>query len=212
MTNSKTHTKLNNLTPLRATIAHQIFLTLRGRGGQTTTSICAVVDGSETTVRRTLRALQAMELVYRTEHPELLATSCWFVRPSEKMDAWINGRPKFPNSLDNADAGVLRAWRAVEPRATELELMRIAVQDVRGSYHLSLLDGSESWSGSSLRGKARKYSGKYARSRCSLVDKLNANTPAWYTVRTQLVFDGDSRRWTRRLVLEHRSGVVYLWR
>lgn len=48
----------------------------------------------------------------------------------------------------------------------------LALQQARGSYQDNLLRGYESWSGASLKGKAKKWSGRYARSRDSLIARL----------------------------------------
>ena len=42
----------------------------------------------------------------------------------------------------------------------------------RGSYQTDLLTGRARWSGSDLRGTARKWSGRYAASRKALVKRL----------------------------------------
>lgn len=49
----------------------------------------------------------------------------------------------------------------------------------RGSYQTDLLHGCEALSGSTLRGKARRYGGKYARSRDSLLSRMTAAGIAW---------------------------------
>jgi hypothetical protein len=51
----------------------------------------------------------------------------------------------------------------------------------RGCYQRNLLRGScESWSGSTLRGLARTYSGRYAQSRAALVERIQR---AGYAIR-----------------------------
>lgn len=56
--------------------------------------------------------------------------------------------------------------------------LRAAVQQLRASlpahrtYQRALLDGGESWSGSTLRGKAARYGARYAASRASLAERL----------------------------------------
>lgn len=47
-----------------------------------------------------------------------------------------------------------------------------ALQLARGSYQRNLLLGYEAWSGSTLKGKAKKWSGQYSRSRESLLSRL----------------------------------------
>lgn len=54
----------------------------------------------------------------------------------------------------------VRVWDAIIPLA-------------RGSYQRNLLHGYESWSGASLRGKARRWGASYARSRRSLWLRLS---------------------------------------
>jgi len=44
----------------------------------------------------------------------------------------------------------------------------------RGCYQRALLLGEEAWSGSTLKGKAARYSGRYYHSRWSLFDRLRA--------------------------------------
>lgn len=50
----------------------------------------------------------------------------------------------------------------------------IASALAHGSYQASLLAGSEAWSGSTLKGTARKYSGRYHTSRQDLLARLRA--------------------------------------
>lgn len=47
-----------------------------------------------------------------------------------------------------------------------------ALAQAKGSYQRALVLGKQTWSGSDLRGKARKYSGHYARSRAALLRRL----------------------------------------
>lgn len=42
----------------------------------------------------------------------------------------------------------------------------------RGCYQQALIQGWEAWSGSTLRGKASRYSGRYRASRFGLIDRL----------------------------------------
>ena len=74
----------------------------------------------------------------------------------------------------------------------------------KGSYQIGLLSGIESWSGSTLRGKARHWGAAYWRSRLSLVNRIQAALPH-YEVRCQLVLvpsNGGGRRWTRCLTID----------
>lgn len=43
-----------------------------------------------------------------------------------------------------------------------------------GCYQINLLRGGETWSGSSLRGTARSYAGRYAASRANLLDRIRS--------------------------------------
>lgn len=43
----------------------------------------------------------------------------------------------------------------------------------RGSYQRALLSGHEAWSGSTLRGAARAYSGKYRESKNHLIERMD---------------------------------------
>lgn len=75
----------------------------------------------------------------------------------------------------------------------------------RGSYQRALLTGEETWSGSSLRGKAGRYAGRYARSRSSLVERIQASlVGSGWTVESKLVLR-DSR-WRRCLVAVSPAG------
>lgn len=51
---------------------------------------------------------------------------------------------------------------------------RMALACARGTYQRNLLTGGESWNGSTLRGAAKNYGGKYAASRASLLDRLES--------------------------------------
>lgn len=48
------------------------------------------------------------------------------------------------------------------------------VDHARGCYQMSLLTGQARWSGSDLKGAARKWSGRYHASRLSLLARLKA--------------------------------------
>lgn len=49
-----------------------------------------------------------------------------------------------------------------------------AIKLCKGSYQTNLIRGHESWSGSTLRGKAREWSMKYKESRTNLLKRLEA--------------------------------------
>lgn len=70
---------------------------------------------------------------------------------------------------------------------------------VRGSYQYGLLFHKESWSGSSLRGAAKRYSRRYAASRSGLVRRMQAMFPD-HTIECELVLINS--RWRRVLVVD----------
>lgn len=75
----------------------------------------------------------------------------------------------------------------------------------RGTYQESLLEGRETWSGSSLRGKAREYAGKYAASRAALLAEINRRLPDGWTAATEIL---DRRR---VLVVTSPDGQRFTW-
>lgn len=83
---------------------------------------------------------------------------------------------------------------------TEAELRRAALQLARGRYQRALIDGSETWSGSSLTGKARSYGARYAESRRALLERLMDNDLAFLVKsahgRLELHF-GKPKHWYR---------------
>ena len=58
-------------------------------------------------------------------------------------------------------------------------LLKQALKLARGAYQRALIEGDETWSGSSLKGKAKKWSSKYARSRKELLARLMAAKVAY---------------------------------
>ena len=54
-----------------------------------------------------------------------------------------------------------------------------ALKQVKGSYQEDLLYGYENLSGSTLRGTAKNWGGKYKRSRENLLARLTANGVVW---------------------------------
>lgn len=54
------------------------------------------------------------------------------------------------------------------------EVLNKAVELARGSYQIDLLYGNEAMSGATLRGKARRYGGRYAESRRNLMARIRA--------------------------------------
>lgn len=49
-----------------------------------------------------------------------------------------------------------------------------ALACARGSYQRALLNGKARWSGSDLKGLARRYGGRYAASRAALIARLRS--------------------------------------
>lgn len=76
----------------------------------------------------------------------------------------------------------------------------------RGSYQENLISGVENWSGSSLAGRARKYSAHYAKSRENL--RLRLSKTLGGSFYTQQYFDGE--RWPLGL-FQDLDGKTYLW-
>jgi hypothetical protein len=60
----------------------------------------------------------------------------------------------------------------VEDRVDEDYKRAIAL--CKGSYQVALIDGRQNWSGSDLKGKARKYGSHYNKSRIALLSRLEA--------------------------------------
>jgi hypothetical protein len=82
----------------------------------------------------------------------------------------------------------------------------------RGCYQAALLGGREPWSGKSLRGRARHYGAKYARSRESLVSRIRRKIrAAGWEASTKLVLCGTPRRWRRELVMRAPTGEEVVW-
>ena len=84
-----------------------------------------------------------------------------------------------------------------------------------GGYQQNLLHGNANWSGSDLKGKARKYGGRYRTSRINLINRINKNISSlqWYAS-TDLVsyHDGKQNRYKRMLVLTNLiTSMRYVW-
>ncbi len=78
----------------------------------------------------------------------------------------------------------------------------VAVQRAsRGDYQESVLSGYEAWSGSSLKGRAKQWAGRYADSRRTLLQRIQtALLPLGWSADTALVrLPGENR--DRRLLL-----------
>ena len=61
----------------------------------------------------------------------------------------------------------------------DAEAHRKALELARGSYQRDLLNGYENLSGSSLRGKARQYAGRYQASARNLLARMTAAGIHW---------------------------------
>ena len=93
---------------------------------------------------------------------------------------------------------------------TTEEIKSLALSQCRGDYQAALIHGSESWSGSTLRGRASSYGAVYARSRTNLIRRIRAALPAGYDAGTDLLLterDG-ARRWRRHLVVRAADGTT----
>lgn len=81
-----------------------------------------------------------------------------------------------------------------------------------GSYQANLLDGGESWSGSSLCGAASSYGFHYSRSREQLLHRIQAALPTGWTAETDTlsVPNGNQHRLARELLVFGDDGEMYL--
>jgi hypothetical protein len=86
----------------------------------------------------------------------------------------------------------------------------VILAQARGQYQRDLLNGHETWSGSSLKGKASSYGARYAESRQNLLARINDALPDWYDADTKLVYGGTPKRWRRELVIEGPDGT-HIW-
>lgn len=79
----------------------------------------------------------------------------------------------------------------------------------RGRYQAALINGC-AWSGADLRGKARRYSGRYEVSRWSLLRRINRALlgTGWFADSELCLMNS---RWRRRLVLINPEGVAIDW-
>ncbi len=95
------------------------------------------------------------------------------------------------------------------PPTDIINAVRSTVDD-RSIYRAGLLDRTETWSGSSLRGKARSYGASYNKSRQRLIMDIRAALPDGWAIYTALCFREGPRRWTRELVIESPEWR-YVW-
>jgi|GEM_PF-4949610 len=97
-------------------------------------------------------------------------------------------------------------------RLTRDEIEDILYAQARGSYQRSLILGTENWSGSSLKGKAREYSGRYAQSAGRLLKRCQeALGPYGCKVYTKRVPTGGRKKTIRRLVVEPPEGKPWVF-
>jgi hypothetical protein len=61
----------------------------------------------------------------------------------------------------------------------DVSALDAAMKLTRGCYQRNLLRGYESLSGSTLKGRAKEYGGRYQRSACSLLRRMTAAGVAW---------------------------------
>jgi len=76
----------------------------------------------------------------------------------------------------------------------------------RGSYQRDLLDGLESWSGSSLKGRAGQYGARYHASRTALLKRINARLPRGMYCEPTHVYSESRARWVVELLLYYGDG------
>lgn len=109
-----------------------------------------------------------------------------------------------PRERHNCNRRAARAAARIQPVLDQLA----STLRTRGRcYQADLLIGSARWSGSDLRGEARKWSAGYARSRQGLLERLADVLPVEWEPSTALVQLG---RWRRELVLLHEPTAT-LW-
>lgn len=72
----------------------------------------------------------------------------------------------------------------------------------RGRYQFALVEGRARWSGSDLRGRAREYAGRYARSRRALLARILALLPGHRAAQHQ---DG---RLVRCAIVRESDGAI----
>lgn len=99
----------------------------------------------------------------------------------------------------------------VRPVQIPREVEQIVQGCARGRYQLGLLYGSETWSGSSLRGKASDWGSRYAQSREGLINRIYDALPNDWLARVLPV--GRYRKLTLRLVQKVADDkyIVYDW-
>lgn len=83
----------------------------------------------------------------------------------------------------------------------EIDYYNESLKLCKGCYQRNLIYGSETWSGSSLKGKANKYGAHYAKSRRRLIERLMDHDLAFLVVgergKIELRF-GEPKSWYQR--------------
>lgn len=82
--------------------------------------------------------------------------------------------------------------------------VRAALVQARGSYQRALLEGDETWSGSTLKGKAREWGARYDRSRRELVHRIAIVIPGAHVPLVR----GEDGRARRELVVRVGEDLV----
>lgn len=67
-------------------------------------------------------------------------------------------------------------WTKINNREAHAAALALA----RGGYQRSLINGHENLSGSTLKGKAKRYGWRYAKSRAALLARMTAAGVPWY--------------------------------
>ena len=104
--------------------------------------------------------------------------------------------------------------KTFSPGMLSMGVAAAVVSCARGSYQYDLVTSGGTWSGAGLRGKAAKWSGRYAQSRASLVKRINdklARCFKGWSAHSMMLFNYESRRVERRLVLRGPGGGLYRW-
>ncbi len=104
------------------------------------------------------------------------------LRPGRPMTPLSSAlRVEAPWMQPGASLAALRLCRRLPPPCVALRVLHAdaarrerLLSVCRGKYQRALVLGQESLSGSSLRGKARSYAGRYAASRAAVLARLNA--------------------------------------
>jgi hypothetical protein len=120
----------------------------------------------------TVRAPKGSRRVTRnvTCHSDDQKTPCFLMRQQwhDPCNAPLHER-RHGAGAEITEITIMSTWTVSTPAA-----LAAALPLARGSYQEAILRGSESLSGSTLRGRAKSYSGRYRASAQSLVARLAA--------------------------------------